>query len=278
MSTQPILMRPENIDRRVLGAFVCVDAVTGSALANPIPASAPRWRLRQNRNGVYVIFDGPGMRPFTTQFTPDITWPATPTPFEVTLRDPNRRYLPRRANVGAPMKVPVIPPAPAGSATNPSVIAALNDPSAIFNPQRVPLYPSPSAPIAPNWAVIHASVVRSVIAPPQGLPWAVLQVVRDSDKAVLATGLSDASGEALLAVIGLSRKVNTSGVGPVTLTTVAVTITAFFDPAVLTQPSSWIPNPDDILTNLANPALKSASQPVQLESGQELSMSFAISF
>jgi len=267
----------ELVDRRVLGAFVCIDAMTGTSVANPVPVTSPQWNLKPNRSGVYVIFDGPGMSALTTQFIPSATWPATPTTFEVTLQDPNRRYLPRRANVGAPMTVPVIGTAPAGSTTNPAALAALADPKSVFDPQQVPLYPAPSAPIGSNWAVIHASVVRSGTTPPQGLPWAVLQVVRDSDNTVLATGQADASGEALLAVIGLSMKASTTGTGPVTVSTVDVTIKALFDPAALTQPSGWIPNPDDILTNLSNPAFKSTSQPVQLESGQELSMSFAIS-
>jgi hypothetical protein len=266
----------ESVDRRILGAFVCVDAISGNAVANSIPVTTQQWTLKANRSGVYVIFDGPGFDLLTTQFLPAGTWPS-PVSFEVTLQDPSRRYLPRRANVRAPLKVPTIPPAPAGSSTNPAAIAALQDPTSVFDPQQVPLYPAPSAPVGPNWAVIHASVTRSGTTPAQGLPWAVLQVTRNSDNAVLATGQADASGEALLAVLGLSVQPSTSGTGPVTVSTVAVTVKAFFDPSVLSQPSSWIPNPDDILSNLSNPALKSSSQPLQLGSGQELSMSFAIS-
>ncbi len=264
------------VDRRILSALVCVDAMTGLSLSAPLPVTAPQWTLKANRSGVYVVFDGPGMRALTTQFVPSGTWPA-PTTFEVTLQDPNRRYLPRRAKVGAPMKVPVIAPTTGGSAANPAAIAALQDPTSVFDPQRVPLYPAPSAAFGPNWAVIHASVVKSGSTPPQGLPWAILQVTRTSDGAVLATGQADANGEALLAIIGLSMTASTTGTGPVTISTVDVTVKAYFDPSVLTQSSSWIPNPDDILTNLSNPALKSASQPAQLDSGQELAMSFAIS-
>jgi hypothetical protein len=267
----------ELVDRRILGAFVCVDAISGSSVANPISATAPQWTLKPNRNGVYVIFNGPGLDRLTTQFLPSGAWPG-PVSFEVTLQDPNRRYLPRRANVQAPLKVPAILPAPAGSASNPAAVAALQDPASVFDPQRVALYPAPSAPIGPNWGVIHASVTRSGMAPAQGLPWAVLQVTRNSDNAVLATGQADASGEALLAVLGLSVQPSTSGTGPVTVSTVAATVKAFFDPGVpIPPPPGWIPNPDDILSNLSNPALKSSSVAVQLGSGLELSMSFAIS-
>jgi hypothetical protein len=266
----------ELVDRRILSAFVCVDAITGSSLQTPLPVNVPRWTVKPNGSGVYVIFDGPGLDLLTTQFLPTGTWPA-PVSFEVTLRDPNLRYLPRRANVQAPATVPVIPPAPSGSSTNPAAIAALQNPAAVFGPQRVALYPMPSAPIGPNWAAIHASVTQSGITPARGLPWAVLQVVRESDKVVLATGQTDANGEALLAVIGLTVQANTSGIGPVTLSTIAVTVTAYFDPSVLVQPSDWVPNPDDILMNVNNPSLRSTNHPLNLGSGQEISMSFVIS-
>jgi hypothetical protein len=179
--------------------------------------------------------------------------------------------------VKAPLSVPTIAPAPAGSATNPAAAAALQDPTTVFDPQPVSLYPAPSAPTGPNWAVIHASVTRVGTTPVQGLPWAVLQMTRNGDNTVLATGQADASGEALLAVIGLTVETNTTGTGPVTLSTVAVTVKAFFDPSILSQPPGWIPNPDDILNSLSNPALKSASQSISIASGQETQMSFALS-
>ena len=250
----------ELIDRRVLGGFVCVDAITGSSVVPAIPVTAPQWTVKPNRSGIYVIFSGPGFDSLTGEFIPTGTWPA-PTPFEVTLQDPSRRYLPRRAMVSAPQAVPTIPPVP--------VV-----PVGVFAPQQVQVYPSPAAAIGSNWATIHASVTRHGTTPAQGLPWAVLRVVKNSDNTVLATGQTDTNGEALLAVIGLNVQANTTGHGPVTVSTVAATVTAFFDPSVLSQPASWIPNPDDILTNLSNPALKSSSQPVLLASGQELSMSF----
>lgn len=266
----------ESVDRRILSAFVCVDAISGKSLSDPIPVTTQNWTVKPNRSGIYIIFDGPNLDLQTTQFIPAATWPG-PVTFEVTLQDPNRRYLPRRAKVQAPLRVPTIPPPPPGSTTNPAAVAALQDPTSVFDPQRVFLYPAPSAPIGPNWAAIHASVTRSGSTPTKGLPWAVLQVIRNSDNSVLATGQSDTSGEALLAVPGLSVQPNTSGSGPVTVSTVAATVKVFVDPTVLTQPSGWIPNPDDVLLNLSNPAIVSASLPVTLSAGQELSMSFTIS-
>jgi hypothetical protein len=274
----------ESVDRRILGAFICLDAITGDSIVKPLRVTALGWMIKSNRSGIYVIFEGPGFDLLTTQFLPAEPWPA-PVSFEVTIQDPNRRYLPRRANLKAPLSVPLILPAPEASPpnsppsspVNSAAVAALLDPTTVFDPQPVVVYPAPSASFGPNWAVIHASVIRAGTTPLQGLPWAVLQVVRNSDNKVLATGQADASGEALLAVIGLTVEANTSSTGPVTLSTVAVTVTALFDPSFFTQPPRWIPNPDDILNNLSNPILKSSSQSVPLGSGQELPMSFAIS-
>lgn len=253
----------ENIDRRILGAFVCTDAITGNSIVPAVPVTAPNWTVKANRSGIYVIFDGPNLDPLTGQLIPTGTWPA-PVTFEVSLQDPSLRYLPRRAKVQAPLPVPTYPPVPATL-------------TGVFVPQQVKLYPSPATTIGPNWASIHASVTKAGTNPPQGLPWAVLQVIKNSDSSVMATAQTDANGEALLAVVGLTVQANTSGGGPVTTSTVAATVKAYFDPSVLTQPPGWIPNPDDILSNLSNPALKTSTQPVQLSSGQETAMSFAIS-
>ncbi len=252
----------ERVDRRVLGGFVCVDAISGSSVLPALQATATDMTVKANRSGVHVVFNATGLESLTQQFVPAGTWPA-PAAFEVTLSDPDRRYLPRRAMLNMPQPVPLIPPAPVAR-------------TGVFVPQQVPVYPSPATPIGSSWASIHVSVTLAGTTPPQGLPWAALRVVRTSDNAVIATGQTDANGEGLLAVIGLTVQANTSGQGPVTVSTVAATITAYFDPGVQSMPANWIPNPDDILTNVANPALKSAGQALQLTSGQETAMNFAI--
>jgi hypothetical protein len=266
----------ESVDRRVLGAFVCVDAITGGSIVNPLTVTAPQWNIKPNYSGAYVIRDGPNLHDSSTQFAPQ-TWPGTVI-FEVTVQDPTGRYLPRRVQVGTAQTVPAIPPAAPGASSNSASVAALSQTGAVFNPQKVTLFRAPSAPFGPNWAVIHASVNRAGTTPPQGLPWAVVQVTRNSDSTVLVNGLAGATGEALLAVAGLTIETNTTGTGPVTLSTVAVTVTAYFNPNVLTQPAGWIPNPDDILNSASKAAFVSASQPAQLGSGQELLMNFALSF
>jgi len=242
-AADPIFTTIESVDRRILGAFICVDAITGLAVTAPIQVSAPGWKIKPNRSGIYVIFDGPGLTALTTQFIPGSTWPASPIPLEVRLQDSGRHFLPRRANVQA----------------------------AVLDLQRVTLYPLPSASVGPNWCTIHASVMKQGSTPPMGLPWAVLQVTRQSDGRVLATGQTNANGEALLAVVGLTSQPSTSTSGPVTVSTVVANLKAYFDPSVLSQPPGWVANPDDILSNLTNAKLQSASQIVQLSPGLELS-------
>jgi hypothetical protein len=259
VSAAPVVI--ETVDRRVLGAFSCVDSITGSTITPAVPCTVPQgWTVKPNRSGIYVIFDGPGLDALTDQFIPSGAWPS-PTSFEVSLVDASQRYLPRRASVQAPLAVPTIPPVPA-------------TPTGVFAPQQVNLYPSAAAPVGPNWATIYASVTNAATG--QGLAWAMLQVVETSGNTVLATGMSGPNGEALLAVIGLTLQTNSSSSGPVTVSTTAATITAYFDPTTLTQPPGWIPDPDAILNQISSSTLKTSSQAVQLSSGQQQSLSFAI--
>jgi hypothetical protein len=222
----------ESVDRRVLGGFVFVDAITTQSIESPLPVLSTQLTLKANRSGVYVIFNGPGFAALTDEFIPSGTWPTAQN-FEISVGDPTLRYLPRRANISAPQNL-----------------------TGTFAAQQIPLYPAPGAPVEPNWAVARVSVLSSAGAP---LPWSIVRVLL-GDNSVAATGITDARGEALLAVTGLGIQVNGTATDPVTETTTAVTIQAWFDPATLTEPPGWIPNPDNILGNLSNTALKTATQ------------------
>jgi hypothetical protein len=108
------------------------------------------------------------------------------------------------------------------------------------------------------------------------LPYAIVQVINTDGSAVLATGQTDSNGEALLAVIGPTLQPNPQGGGDVTVSTVSATATAYFLPSNLTQPSGWIPNPDDILHDLTNTALVTSSSPVTFSSGQDQSLNLVL--
>ncbi len=262
----------ESVDRRVLGAIRCVDAITGNSIGNALSVTSSQLLLRANRKSIYVIFNAPKLDPQTAQFDPMLPWPAA-APFEVSIQDPSRRYLPRRAMVQAPQTLP-----PAIDPSQPFDPAkVLGDPAIVFNPQPVPLFPSPAAPVSPNWAVIYISVIRSGSTPSKGLPWCIVRVARSDNQAVLATTVGDARGEAVLAIPGLGPEVSGSDTGAVTQATVAVAVTAWFDPSVTSRPSNWIPNPDDMLNNLATGLFKTGNLTSSVGPGQTVSRSLAIS-
>jgi len=222
---------PEFVDRRVLGGFVFVDATTNNAIVGSLATSSTQMQVKMNRSGIYAIFNAPGFSDLTGEFLPT-AWPTASQSFEVTVQDPALRYLPRRAQVQVPQPLPT-----AGSP---------------LNPQKVKLYPSSSAILEPNWAAVRVSVTDTAGA---GLPWALVELIK-SDSSVAAIGMTDSRGEALLAVAGLGLQVSKDASGSVTETTVPVTIQAWFDPGVRTQPAGWVPDPDAILGSISGTTLK----------------------
>lgn len=229
----------ENVDRRVLGAFRCVDAVSKAHILEPMTVQSKQLDLRQNASNIWVVFDASGMHDLTTQFDVTSPWPA-PTSWEVSIRSSSRRYLARRADLKMPRK-----------------LAPTSDPDSVMVAQDVVMYPAPTASPLPNWALVRASVTR--IGTTVGLPWAVLRVTRDSDQAELATGMSNENGDALLAIPGLGIAASQNGGGAVSEPTIDATVTAFWDPSISTQPKPWVPNPDLILNDLANATWKKFS-------------------
>ncbi|HEY3706077.1 MAG TPA: hypothetical protein VGL22_13525 [Terracidiphilus sp.] len=284
----------ENVDRRVLSGFRCVDAITQGTIEDPLTVTAAQLVLRRNRSGVVAVMDAPQMAALTSLFlVPDpSTWPP-PTNFEVTIQDPSMRYFPRRVNIAVPQPLPTAgasspattsTAAPtttlATSTTTPAptttALATAPQVPAITTPQTVVLYPTPASPVAPNWAVVRVSVTSNA-STPAALAWAVVQL--KSAGVPTINGVTGANGEALLAVPGLGLKLSSSSTGAVKEATTPATITAWFDPGLLTKPRSFIPNPDDILLHLSapSPQWKSASKSVDLGPGQTVSIALTIS-
>jgi hypothetical protein len=256
----------ENVDHRVLGGFQCVDAITNQSIVGPLRVSSTELSIRPNRSGVYAVWDGPNLRKYTS-FIPPAPWPA-PSPFEIAIEDPSLFYLPRRGNIQVPQPLPGTP----ALAAPPYTVSSSQ--SIVYGPQLVTLYRGPAACVEPNWAVVRASVVSSA-TPSVRLRWAVLQV--SVSGSVLATGVADQNGEALLAVPGLGLQVSSSPGGPVTEITTAATVQAWFDPTILSQPPGWVPNPDNILQNLSSSSWKTASAAIQFGPGQEVLVPLTVS-
>lgn len=266
----------ENVDSHVLAGFCCVDAITSASVVSSLSVVAEPLSLRRNASGIFAVMDAPGIdRNSTQMLIPDpASWPG-PTSYEITIQDPSLRYLSRRATIQVPQPLPPIinrggsTPAPPTSTTPTGAPAPLPP---LTTPQTVVLYPSPAATLAPLWAVARASVVSTDV-PAKPLAGAVVQAATDKKTAI---GVTNSKGEALLAVPGLGLQLSSSDSGSVTEKTTAVTLNAWFDPALLGKPANWIANPDDILHNLST--MKAAgAQTLQLAPGQTLFVTLAIS-
>jgi hypothetical protein len=247
----------ENVDRRVLGAMRCVDAVSNTPITEVISVHSTMLDIRRNSSGSYVIFNAPGSRRLTEQFDVIPPWPGA-TFFEAIIEPGSTRYLPRRAQVSIPRSV------------------KLDDPNSVMVPQDVPVYVAPSAPLLPNWAVVRIAVKKAGTAD-ERLAWTILRMTRDSDGSVLATGMSDTRGEAVLAVPGLGQAANQNGGGAVVATTVDATVTALFDPSNLSQPKQWLPDPDVVLQNIGAATLKKATKAVKIGRGTLSTLTMEIS-
>jgi hypothetical protein len=238
----------DTVDRRVLGAFRGVDACSRQPILDPLVVDSA-LDLRRNASGLFVVFQATGLRDLTLQFDPTAPWP-TATGFEIAMRPVSARYLPRRAQVHLPRK-----PTP------------ISDPDSSMIPQDITLFPGPAAVLGLNWAVVRLSITTGVNK--TGVPWALLRLTRNSDTVVLAVGMSDARGEAVLAVTGIGQSTNIDDDGDVLTTTVDATVTAYVDPGNLDRANTWLPDPDDVLNHLDNPVLKTITQAVKIGRGTQ---------
>jgi len=279
----------ENVDRRALAGFRCIDAVTSSSILAPLAVSGTPLGLFRNRSGIYAVMDAPNISRNRTQILlPDPnSWPA-PTAYEITIQDPSLQYLPRKANIQVPQPLPApvtrgtsppttttTPPVTTTPAPTTTAQSAASQLPPVSTPQTVVMYPSPAAPISPNWAIVRVSVTNSA-TPPQPLPGAVVQISGATTSPL--TGVTNSLGEALLAVPGLGWKVSSNSGGAVSEVTTAATISAWCDPTLLSKPAGWISNPDDILNNLSSSNWKSAPPTaVQLAPGQTVFVTLTIS-
>jgi hypothetical protein len=107
-----------------------------------------------------------------------------------TVKDPARRYLPRRFELEA-----ALPRNPATGEPLPV--------NSLFRALEVLLYPSPAASVGANWALVRAAVENKDTK--KELAGALIRVLRNGAEPPLARGVSDQRGEALVAVPGVPR-------------------------------------------------------------------------
>lgn len=244
----------EDLDRRVLGAIRFLDVTTGMQVRDRLSLSAEGVVFRPVRGGSFAIFQAPGLESHVDAFPVP---PAAPPLFSITLgatvRDGGRRYLQRRFTVALPRDPDSAHADQAGS---------------LFRAQDVQLFPAPAAPVAHGWAAVRASVRDTSSERP--LAATLFRVTQVADGALMASGLSDERGEALIRVPGIPVATAQDGAGPVMTTEVEVRVAAFHAPG----PSGAIPDPDQLERDQAG--LPTAAASVRLASGRTVALTLHI--
>lgn len=203
----------ERSEWRVLGALRFVDATTRVPIERGLRVEAPGATLLRNRSGLYVIRHWDVLAAHESEFVSPPAVPALGTQsLSLSVADPSGNYLAVAAQVALPR--------------NPDSAQA-NTAGSLFQPVVVPLYPSASAPVGANWAVLRVSLTET--ASGDALGGALLRVHANGN--VLARGLTDWRGEALVPVVGVPVTTFSDDANAVVITEIGVTLHAAFDPA-----------------------------------------------
>ena len=261
----PELHELERFEWRVLAALRPVDATTGATIDTSLRITGDGARIVRNRSGFHVVHEWTRLAAHATQF---LQPPASPAPGSETLQlridDPSGRYLPRLATLGLPR--------------NPDRDA----PDSVFAALDIPLYPAPSAALGTNWCALRVSVS----AQPSGdvLGGALLRVIAGGQ--VLARGLSDWRGEALVAVAGVPVTTWSADADAVVATHVDAVLEVCHDPAAGSRsplaavrdgrPPAALPRVDPADLETRRATLPSAQADVQLRARASLSLNLGL--
>ena len=263
-----VLRELERMEQRVLAALQCVDATTRVPLREPCAVEGEGISLVRNRSGLYVIREWAQLPVHATAFqAPPPQPPVGSLQLELSVRDPSGRYLPRRVGVLLPRDPQPNQAAAAGS---------------LFRPIDVAMYPSASASTGANWVVLRVAVTET--ASGDALGGVLLRVV--SNGSVLARGLTDWRGEALVPVAGVPVTTWSTEPDAVIVTEIPVTLEAVFDPNAGQRAPALavregrapveLPMVDPEALENARAGLPQAATPVSLAAGRSLSLSLQI--
>jgi hypothetical protein len=263
-----VLREAERVDSRVLGALHCVDASTRAAVDTPLVVQAAGARIRRNRSGLYVIVQADALASHEAAFDAPPGSPAlNSVVIAATLQDRSGRYLPRRLHVALPRDAA---PAHAGQADS------------LFRPLQVPMYPAAAAPLGANWAVLRLSLAESSSGDALG----GALVIVESSGAIVARGLSDWRGEALVPVPGVPVTTWSDDPHAVVVSEVAAQVHVVYDPAAGTRTPAAdvragrapavlpLADPDDLEARRGT--LPMLAHGVQLAAGRPQSLSLAL--
>lgn len=199
----------ERSEWRALGAVRFIDAITRAPVDAPLRVEAPGALIRRNRSGLFVIHRWQALAAHEPAFQAPPTQPAVGSQtLRLVVDDPQGAYLPLAVSLRLPR--------------NPAA-----GPDALFQPESVPLYPSSAARLGANWATVRATVTETRSG--DALGGALVRILaRDQ---VLARGLSDWRGEALVPVAGVPVTTFSEDEEAVVISEIGVTVEAVFDPA-----------------------------------------------
>ena len=205
----------ESVDRRMLGAFQLLDAVThlpvhrsvearvlSALLARStgdivVPLSRQDVQLRQNRSGFQVV----ARAPFFDDYAGALLDPQPPSETQdgplrlrLAIEDAGPHYLPRQFTIELPRA---------------------HDPNAsetVFEAVPVLLFRTPSAPVQDGWALLRVRVTETGSNPPNPVPGVLIRVFRSPRAAAvppIGLGMTewrgDVRGEALVPITGVQR-------------------------------------------------------------------------
>lgn len=263
--TALLLRELERVESRVLGAVRCIDAVTRTQIDTPLQLQLTAGTLRRNRSGLYVIVRADALAAHETSFALPPAAPALGSVrLPLTVQDPLGRYLPRRTTLALPRD------------------PLAGQPDALFSPIELALYPASAAPTGANWSLLRASVREQASGDALG---GALLIVR-ADGRVLARGLSDWRGEALVPVPGVPVTTWSDEPDAVVVSELAAELQWIFDPATgLSTPLAAVQagrapavlplvDPESLESRAAT--LPRATQAVALAAGRSVSLSLVL--
>jgi len=201
----------ERFEHRVLCALRLVDGATGAPLDLPMLVTAPGARILRNMSGLYVIREWAPLAAHSAEFSaPPATPPVGQEALTIAIRDPIGRYLSRSVAIGLPRD-----PLAANAANEASLFRAID----------VPMYPSSVAPVSGNWAAVRVTLTAN----PGGdaLGGALVRVVSGGN--VIARGLTDWRGEALVPVVGIPVTTWSTEPDAVVVSEISASVQAAFD-------------------------------------------------
>jgi hypothetical protein len=248
------LMLIERVEQRVLGALQLVDRVTQTPVMRAMNITAESATLVRNRRGYYVITQADGLETHSEAFTSPPAAPALEAnEYHFVIEDMQKRYLPRLLTLRLPR--------------DPDPNHRSND-NSLFRPQDVAMYPASTAPLSHNWSTVRVTVEQVGSSPVRG---ALIQIIDPAEDTLLASGISDERGEALVIVPGVPvTKFADEGDGggghgggepPVLVNTLAVRLELSLTPG-----SPWPVDPDLLEQN--HVAHRRASKDLTLSTGR----------